>query len=87
MIRILSIKFRRVVILFGFSFLQEMLNRRRMQSCEGCGTTITLKMLQRMNDATPNNGLLCNTCARVRITCLICLVIKLFTLFPVNMHW
>nr|GEV72654.1 histone-lysine N-methyltransferase ATX4-like [Tanacetum cinerariifolium] len=44
---------------------KEMLNRRHMQSCEGCGTTITLKMLQRMNDTTPNDRLLCNTCARL----------------------
>ncbi|GJY49039.1 hypothetical protein Tco_0438995 [Tanacetum coccineum] len=49
----------------------EMLNRRHMQSCEVCGTTIILKMLQRMNDTTPNDRLLCNTCGLYNMNVLV----------------
>ncbi|KAI3783570.1 hypothetical protein L1987_42654 [Smallanthus sonchifolius] len=44
---------------------QEMIKRRHTQSCEGCGSTISLRMLRKMNETAPNNRLLCNTCARL----------------------
>ncbi|XP_071711886.1 histone-lysine N-methyltransferase ATX4-like [Rutidosis leptorrhynchoides] len=43
----------------------EINRRRHIQSCEGCGSTITLKMLQKMNDASPNSRLLCTTCTKL----------------------
>ncbi|KAL4557002.1 hypothetical protein LXL04_035172 [Taraxacum kok-saghyz] len=44
---------------------QEISNRRHSQSCEGCGSTISLRMLRKMNDMSPKNRLLCNTCAKL----------------------
>ncbi|KAK9050758.1 hypothetical protein SSX86_030271 [Deinandra increscens subsp. villosa] len=44
---------------------QEIIKRRRAQSCEGCGSTISLRMLSKMNETAPNNRILCNTCARL----------------------
>ncbi|KAD4585897.1 hypothetical protein E3N88_23498 [Mikania micrantha] len=44
---------------------QEIMKRRHTQSCEGCGSTISLRMLRKMNETAPNNRLLCNTCARL----------------------
>ncbi|KAI7741291.1 hypothetical protein M8C21_021619, partial [Ambrosia artemisiifolia] len=45
--------------------LKENIKRRHTQSCEGCGSTISLRMMRKMNDTTPSNRLLCNTCARL----------------------
>lgn len=47
--------------------LQEIIKRRYAQSCEGCDSTISLRMLRKMNETAPNDPLLCNTCSRVRI--------------------
>ncbi|XP_024971078.1 histone-lysine N-methyltransferase ATX4-like isoform X1 [Cynara cardunculus var. scolymus] len=44
---------------------QEISKRRHTQSCEGCGSTISLRMLRKMNDTSPSSRLLCNTCARL----------------------
>ncbi|KAJ0707161.1 putative [histone H3]-lysine(4) N-trimethyltransferase transcription regulator PHD family [Helianthus annuus] len=44
---------------------QEIIKRRYTQSCEGCGSTISLRMLRKMNETDPNNRLLCNTCTRL----------------------
>ncbi|XP_071732230.1 histone-lysine N-methyltransferase ATX4-like [Rutidosis leptorrhynchoides] len=43
----------------------EINRRRNTQTCESCGSTITQRMLRKMNDASANNRLLCTTCTRL----------------------
>lgn len=60
--------------------LQAIIKRQHAQSCEGCGSTISLRMLRKMNDTASNNRLLCNSCARVSVTCLVFIALTCLTL-------
>ncbi|KAJ9545686.1 hypothetical protein OSB04_025393 [Centaurea solstitialis] len=53
------------LLMFCMLFLQEISKRRHTQSCEGCGSTISLRMLRKMNDTSPSSRLLCNTCTKL----------------------
>lgn len=50
-------------------FLQEAFKKKKPRLCEGCGLNIPLKNYTEKVELAPGGRQLCNTCARVRITC------------------